>query len=428
MGRLQAAELRWAVRHAARNSPFYRDRFRDCGVDPRTIGDAANLPRLGFFTTPADFAGNEERFLAVSPERVVHACASSGTSGKPKFVRFSKRDWSRVVFGGAVGLEVLGVTRADVAFVMLAFGSPEWMTGILAVEMFREVGCLAIPASTTHSTEALLRMMERFRPTVLVGIPSFVWKLTAEGSRLTDLRRFGVRMIRVGGEPLGGGLRSLLQEAWGARVFDVYGMTECGYTVAGESEEGAGLHVSPRVLVEVVDPAGDRVLPDGEVGELVFTTLEQEATPFLRYRSGDLGSLCPGQGRFFGQTIKKVVGRKDDMVIVGSGVNLFPEGVERGMLEIPGVMGFQLLVEGESYRDRITIRLEAGPGAPPEAELSRRVREALADAVPGLEHEISGEGTLEEPRVDVVPPGMLSGGSGGKVPRVIDRRARANDR
>ena len=116
------------------------------------------------------------------------------------------------------------------------------------------------------------------------------------------------------------------------------------------------------------------------------------------------------------------------MVIVGSGVNLFPEGVEKALLRIPGVLGFQLLVEGESYRDRITIRLEAGPGAPPEAELSRRVRGALADAVPGLEHEIAGEGTLDEPRVEVVAPGSLAGGSGRKVPRVLDRRARSRDR
>ncbi|MFO1315908.1 MAG: AMP-binding protein [Burkholderiales bacterium] len=428
MERIQARALRRTVGHAARNSPFYRERFRELGIDPRCIRSAGDLGRLGFFTTPADFAGNEDRFLAVPPDRVVHACASSGTSGKPKFVRFSRWDWIRLVFGGAIGLGAVGVTRADVVLVMLAFGSPEWMTGIVTLEMFRVVGCLTIPASTTHSTGTLIGMMERFRPSVLVGIPSFIWKLTEEGSQITDLKRFGVRMIRLGGEPLGVGLRARLEEAWGAGVFDVYGMTECGYVVAGESEAGGGLHVNSRVVVEVVDPAGDRVLPDGDVGELVFTTLEQEATPFLRYRSGDLGSLCPGEGRFFGQTIRKVIGRKDDMVIVGSGVNLFPEGVERAMLQIPGVLGFQLLVEGESYRDRVTIRLETGPGAPPEAELSRRVRGALADAVPGLDHEIAGEGTLEEPRVEVVAPGSLAGGSGRKVPRVLDRRARTRDR
>ena len=428
MGRLQARALRRTVRHAARNSPFYRERFREHGIDPRSIRSARDLGRLGFFTTPADFAENEDRFLAVPPDRVVHACASSGTSGKPKFVRFSRWDWIRLVVGGAIGLEAVGVMRADVVLVMLAFGSPEWMTGIVAVEMFRAVGCLTVPASTTQSTATLIGMIERFRPSVLVGIPSFVWKLTEEGSRITDLRRFGVRMIRLGGEPLGPGLRARLEEAWGARVLDVYGMTECGYVVAGESEAGRGLHVGTRVLVEVVDPASDGVLPDGEVGELVFTTLEQDAMPFLRYRSGDLGSRCPENGRFVGQTIGKVVGRKDDMVIVGSGVNLFPEGVERRMVEIPGVLGFQLLVEGESYRDRITVRLEAGPGAPPEAELFRRVRGALADAVPGLEHEILGEGTLEEPRVEVVAPGSLAGGSGRKVPRVLDRRVRSADR
>ncbi len=331
----QDALLQQQLPYTAQNSPFYREKFQKLGLNPKSVRHVADLPALGFFTFPAELRADPSRFLAIPREQAVAAVPSSGTTGKAKIVYFSSRDWTTIQGTISVGLSIMGVKPSDVAQILFAYGNPSWPTGHLTQNGLERLGVLTLAAGNALSVDQQIEMMQTFGTTLLMGTPSYVHRLTVEAGKRYDLRSLGVRLIRLGSEPWSEALRAFLQESWGAQVYDAYGMIELGVAGAGECSALAGLHFSPYVLVEVVNPVTGEVLPRGELGELVYTTVNRQATPLLRYRSGDLGRLMPDEPCPCGQVptdrISRIAGRTDDMLFLGTGENTFPAQFEAAL-------------------------------------------------------------------------------------------------
>ena len=423
--RYQDALLRKQLDYTQRNSPFYRDKFAELGLSPKAVRHVRDLPALGFFTYPAELRADSSRFLAIPREQVVAAIPSSGTTGQAKIVYFSSSDWLAVQGTISVGMAMMDVTPKDVAQILFAYGRPAWPSGYLTQAGLEKIGVLTLPAGNALSVDQQIEMMQTFGTTVIFSTPSYLHRLTVEARGIYDLRSLGVRLIRLGAEPWGEALRELLQDAWGAKVYDSYGMIELGVAGAGECRALAGLHVSPYVLVEVVDPATGEVLPPGELGELVYTTVRRQATPLLRYRSGDLGRLMPDEvcpcGEVPTDRISRIMGRTDDMLILGTGENTFPAQFETALTAIDGLTGFQVIVDKAEYRDRLRVRAEV---AGPTQGLEQHICQRLYDTLDFLDHDIHQSGVIAPLEVEFLKPGALQSETPIKVRKVVDRRPR----
>jgi phenylacetate-CoA ligase len=421
----QDALLRQQVTYTARNSPFYREKFQQLGINPKSVRGAADLPKLGFFTFPHELRANPSQFLAIPRAEAVAAVPSSGTTGKAKIVYFSSRDWIAVQGTISVGLSIMGVRSSDVAQILFAYGNPAWPTGHLTQNGLERLKVLTLAAGNALSVDRQIEMMQTFGTTLLFSTPSYLHRLTVEACQKYDLRSLGVRLIRLGTEPWPEALRAYLQDAWGAQVYDAYGMIELGVAGAGECRALAGMHLSPYVLAEVVDPTTGALLPPGELGELVYTTVHRQATPLLRYRSGDLGRLLPDEpcpcGEVPTDRISRIEGRTDDMLLLGTGENTFPSQFEAALAPIEGVTGFQVVIDKAGYQDRLRVRVEI---LEPPAGLGQVIHERLYESVDFLYHDIYRSGAIAPLEIEFLRPGTLESETTAKVRRVVDRRPR----
>ncbi|MHA4779474.1 phenylacetate--CoA ligase PaaK [Streptomyces sp. MSC1_001] len=408
---LQLERLRATLRHAYENVDFYRRSFDAAGVTPddcRTLADLARLP----FTTKADLRDQYPfGMFAVAPDRIRRVHASSGTTGRPTVVGYTDGDldtWADVV---ARSLRAAGVRPGHKVHVAYGYGL---FTGGLGAHYGAErLGCTVIPASG-GMTARQVRLIQDFRPEVIMVTPSYMLTLLDEFERQgVDPRSTSLKVGVFGAEPWTEAMRKEIEEAFAIDAVDIYGLSEViGPGVAQECVETKdGLHIwEDHFYPEVVDPFTGEVLPDGEEGELVFTSLTKEAMPVIRYRTRDLTRLLPGTARVF-RRMEKVTGRSDDMIIV-RGVNLFPTQVEELVLRTPAVAPhFQLRLTREGRLDALTVRAEARSGATGEerAEAARSLAAAVKDGI-GV-----------SVAVEVVDPGTLER-SVGKIKRIVDLR------
>ncbi|MHC0431779.1 phenylacetate--CoA ligase PaaK [Streptomyces sp. O3] len=409
---LQLERLRATLRHAYDNVPFYRESFDKAGLRPddcRSLADLARFP----FTTKADLRDTYPfGMFAVGRERVRRIHASSGTTGRPTVVGYTERDldmWADVV---ARSLRAAGARRRDLVHVAYGYGL---FTGGLGAHYGAErLGCTVVPASG-GMTERQVRLIQDFRPDVIMVTPSYMLTLLDEFERQgVDPRSTSLRVGVFGAEPWTEDMRGEIEERFAIDAVDIYGLSEViGPGVAQEClETKDGLHIwEDHFLPEVVDPVTGEVLPDGARGELVFTSLTKEAMPVVRYRTRDLTRLLPGTARMF-RRMEKVTGRCDDMVIL-RGVNLFPTQIEEIVLRTPGVAPhFQLRLTREGRLDALTVRAEARAEATDteRAVAGARIAAAVKDGI--------GVST----GVEIVDPGTLER-SVGKVQRIVDDRA-----
>ncbi|WP_445281331.1 phenylacetate--CoA ligase PaaK [Streptomyces sp. DSM 118148] len=410
---LQLERLRASLRHAYEHVPFYRAAFDEAGVRPedcRSLGDLAHFP----FTTKTDL---REQYpfgmFAVPRERVRRLHASSGTTGLPTVVGYTDGDlsvWSDMV---ARSLRAAGARAGDTVHVAYGYGL---FTGGLGAHYGAErLGCTVIPASG-GMTARQVRLIQDLEPGVIMVTPSYMLTLLDEFERQgVDPRGTSLRVGVFGAEPWTEHMRREIEERFAIDAVDIYGLSEVmGPGVAQECVETKdGLHVwEDHFYPEVVDPVTGEVLPEGERGELVFTSLTKEAMPVIRYRTRDLTRLLPGTARVF-RRMEKVTGRSDDMVIL-RGVNLFPTQIEEIVLRTPGVAPhFQLRLTREGRLDALTVRAEARPGATPEA------REAAARSITAAVK----DGVGVSVGVEIVEPESLER-SVGKIRRIVDLRPR----
>jgi phenylacetate-CoA ligase len=346
---------------------------------------------------------------------VLRLHTSSGTTGKPKAVFFTKTDLDNAAELIARAFCMTGVTRQDVFQNMMSYGL---FTGGLMMHYGAEkVGCLVIPAGPGPS-ERQLMLMQDFGTTVIHITPSYAFYFADFLEKKGINARHALRLRRafVGAEPYTEETRTKIETALGIDVYNSYGLTEMnGPGVAFECEGKCGMHIwEDNFIVEVINPATDEAVQEGETGELVLTSINREAMPLLRYRTHDLTSLIPGScacGRTH-RRIRRITGRSDDMLIV-RGVNVFPQQIERVLMAMPQIgRNYQILLEG---LDELTVKVELAPSSFDGqvghlTQLQNLVAEKLRAEI------------WVRPKVDLVAAGSLPV-TEGKAKRVIDKRS-----
>ncbi len=408
---LQLTRLRATLQRVWENVPHYRRAFEAAGVHPGDLGTLADIARFPF-TTKADLRDTYPFGLFATPrEQVVRLHASSGTTGKPTVVGYTAADidtWAGLM---ARSLRAGGVRPGDVMHLAFGYGL---FTGGLGFHYGAErLGCTVVPVSG-GMTPRQVTLIEDFGATAIACTPSYMLAILDEyRAQGRDPRLSPLRVGVFGAEPWTNAVRGEIEEAFGLSAVDCYGLSEViGPGVAMECiETKDGLTLwEDHFLAEIIDPETGAVLPDGEMGELVLTSLTKEALPIIRYRTRDLTRLLPGTARSM-RRIEKVTGRTDDMIIL-RGVNVFPSQIEEQVVAHPGLSPhFQLELSRQGRLDAMTVLLEVTEAAGDEAlrriggAFEKRIKQTLGISV----------------RARVGAPGSVAR-SQGKAVRIVDNR------
>ena len=411
---LQLKRLRWTLQKAYDKVPHYKRAFDAKGVHPTDLKQLSDLSKFPF-TVKRDLRDNYPfGMFAVPREQVARIHASSGTTGKPTVVGYTRKDidtWADLV---ARSIRAAGGRAGDLIHVAYGYGL---FTGGLGAHYGAErAGCTVIPMSGGQ-TEKQVQLIRDFKPNIIMVTPSYMQVINEEFVRQGMNPSDSSLQIGIfGAEPWTEAMRREIETKAGIDAVDIYGLSEVmGPGVASEcieSKDGPVIwedHFYP----EIVDPETGDVLPDGEEGELVFTSLSKEALPMIRYRTRDLTRLLPPTSRSF-RRIGKIVGRSDDMLII-RGVNVFPTQIEEILLQNQKLSGqYQILVARDGSLDQVTVRCELQPGVP-EAERS--------ELTGWVQHRIK---TLVgiTCRVEVLATDSIERTQVGKARRVIDQRTR----
>ncbi|MDF2781857.1 MAG: paaF [Geminicoccaceae bacterium] len=411
---LQLGRLRGTLRRAYEHVPHYRAAFERAGVHPDDLRELADLAKFPF-TTKDDLRRHYPfGMFAVPRQQVVRIHGSSGTTGKPTVVGYTKADvevWAEVC---ARSIRASGGRAGDIVHVVYGYGL---FTGGLGAHYGAErLGCTVVPVSG-GMTERQVQLIADFAPAVIMVTPSYMLAIGDEFVRQgLDPRACSLEVGIFGAEPWTEAMRAEIEERFGLDAVDIYGLSEViGPGVANECiETKDGLHVwEDHFYPEVVDPATGELLPDGARGELVFTSLTKEAMPVVRYRTRDLTRLLPGTARTM-RRIEKITGRSDDMLII-RGVNLFPTQIEELILEDPRLSPHYVLeVRRERRLDELKVIVEAKADA--------AGADARAAAGHDLAHHVKSRIGVTS-NVMVVAPGEVER-SLGKAKRIVDLRPR----
>ncbi len=408
---LQLERLKASLAHAYANSRHYRAAFDAAGTTPDSLTGLDDLARFPF-TTKADLRANYPfGFFAVPQSKVVRIHASSGTTGKPTVVGYTKKDietWSSMVArsiraaGGRPGMKV-----------HVAYGYGLFTGGLGAHYGAEALGCTVIPMSGGQ-TEKQVQLIQDFEPDIIMVTPTYMLAILDEFRRQgIDPRQSSLKIGIFGAEPWTDAMRTEIEDAFAIDAVDIYGLSEVmGPGVANECVETKdGLTIwEDHFYPEVIDPDTGAPLPDGELGELVFTSLTKEAMPIIRYRTRDLTRLLPGTARTM-RRMERISGRTDDMLII-RGVNVFPTQIEEQILKEPALSPHYVLeVTRPDRMDELKIVVERRDGASPD--------EATV-AAKSLRHHIKtmiGISTA----IDIVEPDKVER-SAGKAKRIRDLR------
>ena len=414
--RLQLGRLKKTLRQASKSSAYAKMfKTHRISVDKiKTLDDIRRLP----FTTKEDLRKYfPYGFVTVPKEKIVRVHSSSGTTGRATAVFHTAKDlsvWANLI---ARCMYMAGVRRGDVFQNIVGYGL---FTGGLGFHYGAELlGALTIPAGAGNSKRQIA-LMRDFGTTVLHIIPSYalhLWKVFGEMG-FDPKKDTSLRIALIGAEPHSDATRQRIEEMYGVSAYNSYGLSEMnGPGVAFECPEKSGMHFwEDDFYLEVIDPKTMKILPDGEEGELVYTTLDREAMPLIRYRSKDLAAIFPEPCRC-GRThrrISRIKGRSDDMFIL-KGVNIFPLQIDTVLMNVAEVgTNYQVVLERESFEDKMIVKVEVRPeifkGELRQLEnLRRRITESLKSEL------------LVTPKVELVEPDSLPK-SEGKAVRVVDRR------
>ena len=412
---LQLQRLRSTVEHCM-HSPFYAERLKQCGVSTDSIKSLDDLKRIPF-TTKQDLRNTYPFGIAsVKPEECVRLHSSSGTTGNPTVILHTQKDLNEWAAAVARCLWMGGWRPYDVFQNSSGYGM---FTGGLGFQYGAEkMGMLTVPAAAGN-TERQIKFMTDFGTTAVHAIPSYATRLyeVMEEQGIDPRTDTRLHTLIIGAEPHSEEQRRRIEEMLGVKAYNSFGMSEmCGPGVAFECREQNGLHIwEDYYIVEIVDPETLRPVPDGEVGELVLTTLNREAMPLLRYRTRDLTRILPGEcpcGRHH-KRLDRMKGRSDDMMIL-KGVNIFPIQIETILLQFEELTSNYLItLETRESNDEMTVEVELGQLFTDDygrlQELTREITRRLKDEI------------LVTPRVKLLPKGSLPQ-SEGKAVRVKDIR------
>ena len=413
---LQTERLKWTLNHVYQNVPHYRARFEAAGVHPDDFQSLADLAKFPF-TTKQDLRDNYPyNMFAVPRQEVVRIHASSGTTGKPTVVGYTKKDidtWADLI---ARSIYASGGRPGDIVHVAYGYGL---FTGGLGAHYGAEkLGCTVIPMSGGQ-TEKQVQLICDFKPNIIMVTPSYMLNIADEFRRQgIDPRSTDLRIGIHGAEPWTDSMRQEIENKLGITAIDIYGLSEVmGPGVAVECPHQQGLHLEDgHFLIEIIDPETGEQLPLGETGELVITTLTKEAQPLIRYRTRDITRIdaIPCRCGRTHRRITRIQGRSDDMLII-RGVNVFPQQIETILLETQGVAPhYQLILTREGSLDMLEVKVEVDEKMFSdeikhlqriEAKIQKNIKEFLG---------VTAKVTLSEPR--------SIERSEGKAKRIIDLR------
>jgi phenylacetate-CoA ligase len=411
---LQLRRMKWSLRHAYENVPHYKKSFDAAGVHPDDLTQLSDLARFPF-TAKDDLRANYPYgMFAVPMDKIVRIHASSGTTGKPTVVGYTRLDirtWADVcarsiyASGGRAGMKIHN-----------AYGYGLFTGGLGVHYGAEKLGCVTIPVSG-GMTERQVKLIVDFAPDLITVTPSYMLAILDEfRTRGVDPAKCSLKIGIFGAEPWTNAMRTEIEDAFDMHAVDIYGLSEVmGPGVANECVETKdGLHIwEDHFYPEVIDPESGAVLPEGERGELVFTSLTKEAMPVIRYRTRDLTRLLPGTARSM-RRMEKITGRSDDMMIV-RGVNVFPTQIEELILKDERLAPhFVIELRREDRLDEMTVKVESRSGADDAARAA--CNKDLAHLIKAL---IGVTAT-----VDTMPPGAIER-SLGKAKRIIDLRPKA---
>ena len=409
---LQLDRLKWSVRHAYDNVPMYRQRFDAAGVHPDDLQELSDLGKFPF-TYKTDLRDNYPFGLfAVPRDQISRVHASSGTTGKPTVVGYTKNDISNWADLVARSMRAAGTRAGDIVHVAYGYGL---FTGGLGAHYGAErLGATVVPVSG-GMTERQVTLINDFKPTTIMVTPSYMLNILEQFHKMgLDPRDSSLEVGIFGAEPWTDAMRKEVEQAFDMHAVDIYGLSEImGPGVANECVETKDGPViwEDHFLPEIIDPETGEVLPDGELGELVFTTLTKEGLPMIRYRTRDLTRLLPGTARSM-RRMEKITGRSDDMMIL-RGVNVFPTQIEEQLMATGGLAPhFQIELYTAGRMDAMRVHVEAMPDATDELSktaasrmLSKRVKDIVGISI----------------EVNVGDPGAVAR-SEGKAKRVVDNR------
>lgn len=408
----QLKRMKWSLAHAYENVPMYKKRFDDAGLHPDDLQSLSDISKFPF-TYKSDLRDNYPFGLfAVPQDKIMRVHASSGTTGKPTVVGYTKGDiemWADMV---ARSMRASGTRPGDMVHVGYGYGL---FTGGLGAHYGAErLGCTVVPVSG-GMTERQVTLIEDFKPKTIMVTPSYMLNILEQYQKLgLDPRDTALEVGIFGAEPWTNAMRAEVEAAFDMHAVDIYGLSEImGPGVANECVETKdGLHIwEDHFYPEIIDPETGEVLPDGEMGELVFTTLTKEGLPMIRYRTRDLTRLLPGTARTM-RRMEKITGRSDDMIIL-RGVNVFPSQIEEQVLALTDLAPyFQIELSRQERMDAMAVHVEATPDAADEA-----TRTASAKALTQKIKDVVGVST----KVVVGEPGAVER-SQGKARRVVDNR------
>ncbi|MEX3967088.1 phenylacetate--CoA ligase PaaK [Paraburkholderia sp. EG286B] len=410
---LQLERLKWSLNHAYENSPVYRRKFDEAGVHPSQVQSLADLARFPF-TTKKDLRDNYPfGMFAVPQDQISRIHASSGTTGKPTVVAYTARDidtWANLV---ARSVRAAGAKRGDKVHISYGYGL---FTGGLGAHYGAERAGLTVIPFGGGQTEKQVQLIQDFRPDIIMVTPSYMLAIADEMERQgIDPATCSLRIGIFGAEPWTNDMRKAIEQRMGITAVDIYGLSEVmGPGVASEcaeTKDGPTIwedHFYP----EIIDPETGEVLPDGELGELVFTSLTKEALPIVRYRTRDLTRLLPGTARTM-RRMEKITGRSDDMLII-RGVNVFPTQIEELLLKQPALAPhYQIILTKEGPMDVMSLNCEPCPETAPDYGALDAASKALAYDIKALIGVTCKVNVLEVNGIER---------SVGKARRVIDKR------
>lgn len=411
---LQLSRLRWTLHHAYDNVAMYRERFDAAGVHPNDLNSLEDLAKFPF-TMKADLRANYPfGLIAVPRERLARVHASSGTTGKPTVVGYTAGDidnWANLL---ARSMRASGTRPGDIVHVAYGYGL---FTGGLGAHYGAErLGCTVVPVSG-GMTQRQVMLIEDLGPATIMVTPSYMLNILEQYRRIgLDPRNSPLQVGIFGAEPWTDAMRTEIEQAFDMHAVDIYGLSEVmGPGVANECVETKdGLHLwEDHFFPEIIDPDTGAVLPDGDMGELVLTTLTKEGQPLIRYRTRDLTRLLPGTARSM-RRIAKITGRSDDMIIL-RGVNVFPSQIEEQVLRVQGLAPYyqiELVSDGRLavmrvHVEPVTARIDPETRTSLAAILAKNIKDTV-----GVSCEV----------VMAAPGGVPR--SEGKAKRIVDNRYR----
>lgn len=412
---LQLAKLKHIVNYAYENVKMYRDKFDAIGLKPehiKTLKDIEKIP----YTTKDDLRENYPFGLfAVPMKKIIRLHASSGTTGKPIVGGYTRRDLDNWATCIARVLSMAGATDEDI--IQVSFGYGLFTGGFGLHYGIEKLGATVVPVSSGN-TDRQLMLMKDFGVTALVATPSYAMYLAEKAKQTGIIDDLKLRMTIMGAEASTKEMHDALRNIWGVFPTENYGLTEVGGPgVSGECREKCGMHINEDFFYpEIVNIEQNKVLPEGEYGEMLLTTLDKEGMPILRYRTKDITALDYSPCKCGRTTARmaRIIGRTDDMMII-RGVNVFPSQIEGVIMSIPELgNNYEIIVDRVNYMDTIEVRVEVGDGAllTNYANLENLVEKTRAKLKSVVQLDV---------KVKLVEPFSIKRGE-GKVKRVTDKR------